>query len=107
VIGLVDIGGTKCLASVTGERGLPGTPIVLPTPTGGDPGGFLSAMLDSVRGGSGLEAIAVATPGPFDRERAMLLNPPGLARPGPPGDLGQALRLPRVRRERRQLCRPR
>ena len=79
MIGLIDIGGTKCLVSVTGERGLPGTPIVRPTPTGGDPGGFLSEMLDSVRGGGGLEAIAVATPGPFDRERATLLNPPGLS----------------------------
>jgi predicted NBD/HSP70 family sugar kinase len=79
VIGLVDIGGTKCLASVTGDRGLPGTPLVRPTPTGGDPGGFLSEMLDRVRGESGLEAIAVATPGPFDRERATLLNPPGLS----------------------------
>jgi predicted NBD/HSP70 family sugar kinase len=79
VIGLIDIGGTKCLASVTGERGLPGTPIVQPTPRGGDPGEFLSGMLDRVSGRSRLEAIAVATPGPFDRERATLLNPPGLS----------------------------
>ncbi|MGD1053446.1 MAG: ROK family protein [Candidatus Dormibacteria bacterium] len=79
MIGLVDIGGTKCLTSVTGEFGLPGTPLVRPTPKVGDPGGFLAAMLDSVRGASGLEAIAVATPGPFDRERARLLNPPGLS----------------------------
>ena len=79
MIGLIDIGGTKCLASVTGERGLPGTPIVQPTPRGGDPGEFLSGMLDRVSGRSRLEAIAVATPGPFDRERATLLNPPGLS----------------------------
>ena len=79
MIGLVDIGGTKCLASVTGDGGLPGTPLVRATPTAGDAGGFLSEMLDAVRGGSGLEAIAVATPGPFDRDRATLLNPPGLS----------------------------
>jgi len=36
-------------------------------------------MLDRVSGRSRLEAIAVATPGPFDRERATLLNPPGLS----------------------------
>src|ERR1039458_2547275 len=78
-MGLVDIGGTKCLASVTGDGGLPGTPLVRATPTAGDAGGFLSEMLDGVGGESVLEAIAVATPGPFDRERATLLNPPGLS----------------------------
>jgi glucokinase len=79
VIGLVDIGGTKCLVSVTGDLGRPGPPLVRPTPTGDDPGDFLAGMLDSVRGGSGLEAIAVSTPGPFDRERTILINPPGLS----------------------------
>lgn len=79
MIGLVDIGGTKCLASATGDDGLPGTPLVRPTPTGGDPGRFLAEMLDSVSGGGRLEAVAVATPGPFDRERAALLDPPGLS----------------------------
>ncbi len=79
MIGLVDIGGTKCLASVTGAGGLPGPPLVRPTPTGGDPGDFLAGMLDEVRGGTLLEAVAVSTPGPFDRGRRMLLNPPGLS----------------------------
>jgi glucokinase len=80
VIGLVDIGGTKCLASVTGASGTPGEALVRPTPRGGDPGGFLAAMLDAVRAGNELGAIAVSTPGPFDRERRRLLNPPGLSK---------------------------
>ncbi|MGP8161112.1 MAG: ROK family protein [Candidatus Dormibacteria bacterium] len=79
MIGLVDIGGTKCLACVTGDDGLPGPAEVRPTSTAGDPGGFLAEMLDSVRGGARLEAVAVSTPGPFDRERRTLLNPPGLS----------------------------
>jgi glucokinase len=79
VIGLVDIGGTKCLVSVTEAEGRPGPSLVLPTPSGGDPGGFLAGMLDRVRAGSALEAIGVSTPGPFDRERRTLINPPGLS----------------------------
>jgi predicted NBD/HSP70 family sugar kinase len=91
VIGLVDIGGTKCLASVTGAGGLPGTPLVRPTPMAGDPGSFLAEMLEGVRAGSALEAIAVATPGPFDRARATLLNPPGLSKAWHGLDLRAAL----------------
>ncbi|MGO8686402.1 MAG: ROK family protein [Candidatus Dormibacteria bacterium] len=79
MIGLVDIGGTKCLASVTGDLGTPGEPLVRPTPRAGDPGQFLAGMLDTVRGGSELEAVAVSTPGPFDRERRVLINPPGMS----------------------------
>ena len=79
MIGLVDIGGTKCLVSVTDDRGLPGPPLVRPTPTGGDAGDFLARMLDEVRGGAELAAVAVSTPGPFDRGRRRLLNPPGLS----------------------------
>ena len=79
MIGLVDIGGTKCLASVTGALGTPGDPLVRPTPSRGAPGDFLAEMLDAVRSGGELEAIAVSTPGPFDRERRLLLNPPGLS----------------------------
>ena len=79
MIGLVDIGGTKCLVSVTGDAGTPGDPLLRPTPRRGDPGEFLAEMLDSVRGGSDLEAVAISTPGPFDRERRLLINPPGLS----------------------------
>jgi predicted NBD/HSP70 family sugar kinase len=79
VIGLVDIGGTKCLVGVTGEDGLPAPALLRATPRAGDPGSFLTGLLDEVRSGASLEAIAVATPGPFDRERARLLNPPGMS----------------------------
>jgi len=78
VIGLLDIGGTKCLASVTGGDALPQAPLIRPTPPEADPAAFLISLLDSVRGGSGLEAVAVSTPGPFDREERRLINPPGL-----------------------------
>ncbi|MGD0832890.1 MAG: ROK family protein [Candidatus Dormibacteria bacterium] len=79
MIGLIDIGGTKTLASVTGDDGRPGVPTVRPTPRRGDAGAFLAAMLDEVRGDHELEAIAVATPGPFDRRNRTLINPPGLS----------------------------
>jgi glucokinase len=78
VIGLVDIGGTKCLASVTDADGLPGVPLVRPTPHDTDPGAFLAEMLDAVRADGCLEAVAISTPGPFDRIRGRILNPPGL-----------------------------
>ncbi len=79
MIGLVDIGGTKCLTSVTDADGSPGPALLRRTPPGGDPAAFLGAMLDEVRAGSPLAAIAVATPGPFDRQGARLRNPPGLS----------------------------
>jgi predicted NBD/HSP70 family sugar kinase len=91
VIGLIDIGGTKTLASVTGEDGRPGPPLVRPTPSHGDPGRFLTGMLDEVRHGQDLEAIAVATPGPFDRRSRTLINPPGLSRDWHGLDLQAAL----------------
>ncbi len=80
MIGLVDIGGTKCLVSATGADGLPGRPLIRPTAgAGDDPAAFLAAMLDEVRGPTRLAAIAVSTPGPFDRQRRQLINPPGLS----------------------------
>ncbi len=80
MIGLVDIGGTKCLVSATGADGLPGLPLIRPTAGAGeDPAVFLAAMLDEVRGPARLAAIAVSTPGPFDRQRRRLINPPGLS----------------------------
>jgi glucokinase len=48
-------------------------------------------MLDGVRKGVRLEAIAVSTPGPFDRARRTLLNPPGLSDAWHGLDLGAAL----------------
>jgi glucokinase len=38
----------------------------------------LAGMLDEVRGGTPMQAIAAAVPGPFDRSRGQLINPPGL-----------------------------
>ena len=79
MIGLIDIGGTKLLASVTGPDGQPGEHIVRPTPRDGDPIETLAGMLDEVRGGQRLDAIAMAVPGPFDRSVPALVNPPGMS----------------------------
>lgn len=80
MIGLIDIGGTKLLASVTGSDGRPGPHIVRPTPREGDPAAFLAGMLDEVRHGEPLEAIAMAVPGPFERSVPALVNPPGMSK---------------------------
>lgn len=79
MIGLIDIGGTKCLASVTRDSGRPGPALLRPTPRQADPADFLAEILDDLRAGEELEAVAVSTPGPFDRGSATLLNPPGLS----------------------------
>jgi RHH-type proline utilization regulon transcriptional repressor/proline dehydrogenase/delta 1-pyrroline-5-carboxylate dehydrogenase len=39
----------------------------------------LVEMLDEVRAGRPLEAVAAALPGPFDRRTGALVNPPGLS----------------------------
>ncbi len=75
--GSLDIGGTKLLAAVAGDDLRPQRTVRRPTPPD-DPAGVLSAMLDEVRESAPLRAIAVATPGPFDRERGTTLLPPNL-----------------------------
>jgi len=75
--GTLDIGGTKLLAAVAGDDLRPQRTVRRSTPPD-DPVGVLSAMLDEARDGEALQAIAVATPGPFDRERGATLLPPNL-----------------------------
>jgi predicted NBD/HSP70 family sugar kinase len=75
--GLLDIGGTKLLAAVADDDLRPLGTLRRATPDR-DPIGTLAAMLDEVRGGTPLQAIGVATPGPFDRARGATLNPPNV-----------------------------
>jgi glucokinase len=79
VIGLIDIGGTKLLVGATGAGGGIAATVRRPTPRSGDMVGALAEMLDEVRGGEPLDAIAAAAPGPFDRASGALLDPPGLS----------------------------
>jgi glucokinase len=79
VIGLIDIGGTKLLVAVTAADGAIGRSVRRPTPRTGDMVAALVEMLDEVRDGEPLEAIAAAVPGPFDRSRGVLIDPPGLS----------------------------
>jgi glucokinase len=75
--GAIDIGGTKLLAAVAGPDLRPVRTVRRTTP-GEDPIGTMVAMLDEAREGAALQGIAVATPGPFDRERGMTLLPPNV-----------------------------
>ncbi len=79
MIGLIDIGGTKLLAGVTAGDGSIGSTVRRATPRSGDMVGALADMLDEVRDGEPLEAIAAAAPGPFDRSAGALIDPPGLS----------------------------
>lgn len=79
MIGLIDIGGTKLLVGVTAADGSIGASVRRSTPRSGDMVGTLAEMLDEVRAGQPLEAIAAAAPGPFDRATGVLLAPPGLS----------------------------
>jgi glucokinase len=78
VFGLVDIGGTKLLAAVAGSERRPGPSLRRPTPDAA-PLETLVDMLDDVRCGASLDAIALAVPGPFDRSRGALLEPRNIA----------------------------
>jgi glucokinase len=80
VIGLIDIGGTKLLVGVAAPDGRIARTARRATPHSGDMVGTLAAMLDEVRDGQPLEAIAAAAPGPFDRATGVLIDPPGLSR---------------------------
>jgi len=78
VIGLIDIGGTKLLSAV-GAEGHVGPSLRRETPQAGDMVDVLGEMLDESRRGRRLEAIAAAVPGPFDRAKGHLINPPGMS----------------------------
>lgn len=78
-VGLVDLGGTKLLAAATTDEGRPGAALRRRTPPA-EPLETIGAMLDEVRRGRPLEAIALAVPGPFDRAAGRLVNPPGMPR---------------------------
>jgi glucokinase len=79
MIGLIDIGGTKLLAAVAQPPRGVGRTVRRATPRAGNVVAVLAEMLDEVRRGHPLEAIGVAVPGPFDRDRGQLINPPGLS----------------------------
>src|SRR5258708_40111089 len=77
MFGAIDIGATKLPAAGAGDALRPGPAVRRPTPPD-HAIETLAAMLDEARGGARLDGIAVATPGPFDRERGVILNPPNV-----------------------------
>jgi len=76
VIALLDIGGTK-IAAAGGRGGSIGTVRRVPTPASA-PLTVLRGLVEAVMEGLLPEAIAISAPGPFDRERGALRNPPGM-----------------------------
>ena len=79
MIGLVDIGGTKTMAAVSRDvHSIPENVVVRPTPKSGNPKDFLTALLDEARAGQKLDVLAMAVPGPFDRNERAFVNPPNL-----------------------------
>ena len=78
VLAAVDIGGTKLLAAVEEDGRLEPT-LRRATPRDGAVATLVD-MIDTVRRGRALDGIAMAVPGPFDREGVALVNPPGMPR---------------------------
>jgi glucokinase len=89
VIALLDIGGTKIAASVGRDAAI-GTVRREPTPSA-SPLTALRGMVETVMEGKLPEAIAISAPGPFDRDRGALLNPPGMPASWHGLDLAHAL----------------
>jgi glucokinase len=79
MLAALDVGGTKLLAAVATPDGQLSPPLRRPTPQG-EALATIVAMLDELRSGSCLEGIALAVPGPFDREHGRLINPPNMPR---------------------------
>ena len=86
MLGAIDIGGTKLLAAAAGEDRRPGPALRRATPAE-RPLETLVEMLDELRRGEKLAALALAVPGPFDRSRGALVDPPNM----PPSWHGLAL----------------
>lgn len=80
MIGLLDVGGTKLLAAVSGSDGRLTNHVERPTPVDGDPVDAMVRILEEAAGGDALDAISMSVPGPFDRSTPAFLNPPGNSR---------------------------
>jgi glucokinase len=89
VIALLDIGGTKIAASVGRDAAI-GTVRREPTPSA-SPLTALRGLIETVMEGKLPEAIAISAPGPFERDRGVLLNPPGMPASWHGLDLAHAL----------------
>jgi glucokinase len=76
VIALLDIGGTK-IAAGAGRDATIGAVRREPTAPSA-PLSQIRSLVETVMGGKLPEAIAISAPGPFDRDRGALLNPPGM-----------------------------
>lgn len=76
VIALLDIGGTKLAAAVAVD-GTMGPAIRRPTPPE-RPIWALVSLIDEATGGEPPEAISISAPGPFDRAKGALIQPPGM-----------------------------
>ena len=76
MIALLDIGGTK-LAGAVAIDGSMRAVVRRPTPTA-DPVAALASLIEEAGEGQRPDAIALSVPGPFDRARGALLEPPGM-----------------------------
>ncbi|HUZ68373.1 MAG TPA: ROK family protein [Candidatus Saccharimonadales bacterium] len=76
MIALLDIGGTK-IAAGAGRDATIGAVRREPTAPSA-PLSQIRSLVETVMGGKLPEAIAISAPGPFDRDRGALLNPPGM-----------------------------
>lgn len=82
--GAVDLGGTKILTAVAGADGIWLGEDTRPTEVDRGVDGVVARIADSVRaslrqaGGSRLEGLGVAAPGPIDVERGLILSAPNL-----------------------------
>jgi glucokinase len=78
MIGVLDIGGTKLLAAVSGD-GTAYTNVLRRETPKENPAQALCELLTEVTGGAPLEAITMSVPGPMRRNPAGLVDPPGLS----------------------------
>ena len=90
MIGTIDIGGTKLLSGVSRGNGTLEA-VVRRETRSAPPLATLIEMLEEASQGSRLEAIGMAVPGPFDRARGKLINPPGMPETWWQLDLREAL----------------
>jgi glucokinase len=78
MIGVLDIGGTKLLASAS-QDGITYANLVRRATPSTNPEQALVEILTEASGASTLDAITLSLPGPFRRNPPGLINPPGLS----------------------------
>ncbi len=80
LVAAIDVGGTKTRIEIFSEAREPLDAVVFDTPRSGDVTATLAQAVEKLAGEKKMDVAAVASPGPSDPVKGIILNPPNLSK---------------------------